>query len=85
MCELPSSLIRRAAVFVDDLAGAGHEAGDLLQAGLDFRLVGALEAVAPDAPHPRPGSPVVFKSVGQALWDLAAARLAWTVRTPAGA
>ncbi|MBP8305850.1 MAG: delta(1)-pyrroline-2-carboxylate reductase family protein [Burkholderiaceae bacterium] len=81
MCELPISLVRRAAVFVDDLAGAGHEAGDLLQAGLDFRAVTALETVAPDAPRARPGSPVVFKSVGQALWDLAAARLAWSMHT----
>ncbi|HPU52243.1 MAG TPA: delta(1)-pyrroline-2-carboxylate reductase family protein [Burkholderiaceae bacterium] len=82
MCELPGSLVRRATVFVDDLAGAGHEAGDLLQAGLDFGLVTALETVTADGPRPRPASPVVFKSVGQALWDLAAARLAWDLQDP---
>lgn len=76
MCELPAALLHRAAVYVDDVAGARHEAGDLLQAGLDWDAVTALESViAGDAVPPRRG-PVVFKSVGQALWDLAAARLA---------
>lgn len=78
MCELPASLVRRAVLYVDDLAGASHEAGDLLQAGTDFAEVRALENVPRDAPRPDPGRPVVFKSVGQALWDLAAARLAWS-------
>jgi ornithine cyclodeaminase len=77
MCELPAGLIRRAAVFVDDLAGAHHEAGDILQAGLDWSLVTGLErVVAGEVAAPSHG-PVVFKSVGQALWDLAAARLAF--------
>lgn len=85
MCELPGSLVRRAQVFVDDLPGARHEAGDILQAGLDWSRVTALEsvvagAVAPPAAAPaakHDDGPVVFKSVGQALWDLAAARLAY--------
>lgn len=78
MCELPAALIARAKLFVDDLAGARHEAGDLLQAGVDWASVTPLEAVvAGDAPRPE-GGPVVFKSVGQALWDLAACRLAWS-------
>jgi ornithine cyclodeaminase len=77
MCELPASLLQRAAVYVDDLGGARHEAGDLLQAGLDWSRVTALERViAREVPPPARG-PVVFKSVGQALWDLAAARLAF--------
>ena len=82
MCELPAELIRRAAVFVDDLAGAHHEAGDILQAGLDWSLVTALErVVAGEVAAPSHG-PVVFKSVGQALWDLAAARLAFEAHAP---
>ncbi len=77
MCELPGALVRRASVFVDDLEGAHHEAGDLLQAGLPWERVTALESVvAGEAPRPAHG-PIVFKSVGQALWDLAAARLAF--------
>lgn len=77
MCELPASLVRRAAVFVDDIDGARHEAGDLLQAGVDWGSVTALEAVADGSAAVPERGPIVFKSVGQALWDLAAARLAW--------
>lgn len=77
MCELPASLLERACVHVDDLAGARHEAGDLLQAGLDWARVTALEDVIAGAAPPPSTGPVVFKSVGQALWDLAAARLVY--------
>ncbi|MGE0804458.1 MAG: delta(1)-pyrroline-2-carboxylate reductase family protein [Burkholderiaceae bacterium] len=101
MCELPAALLQRAAVFVDDLPGARHEAGDLLQAGIDWRRVRSLEqhlfgteagtkaeAAAATAAGLETGSaaaagttantgPIVFKSVGHALWDLAASRLAW--------
>jgi len=76
MCELPTTLVRRARVVVDDRAGARHEAGDLLQAGVALDEVEALETVLAAAARPHDGRPVVFKSVGQALWDLAAARLA---------
>ena len=80
MCELPGALVRRSRVVVDTLEGAQHEAGDLSQAGVDWARVEALEAVSDDAPattraNMRPGT-TVFKSVGHALWDLAAARLA---------
>lgn len=78
MCELPAALVARAKLFVDDLAGARHEAGDLLQAGVDWATVTPLERViAGEAARPA-GGPIVFKSVGQALWDLAACRLAWS-------
>ncbi|MFP5462986.1 MAG: delta(1)-pyrroline-2-carboxylate reductase family protein [Gammaproteobacteria bacterium] len=76
MCELPAALLQRASVYVDDLAGARHEAGDLLQARMDWGRVTALEEVVAGAAAPPAHGPVVFKSVGQALWDLAAARLA---------
>jgi ornithine cyclodeaminase len=81
MCELPASLVRRARVVVDDPAGARHEAGDLLQAGLAPEDAEALEDVLAQPPVPRDERPIVFKSVGQALWDLAAARLALQTRT----
>ncbi len=79
MCELPARLLHRARVYVDDIDGARHEAGDLIQARIDWSTVTPLErVVAGSVAAPRPGAgPVVFKSVGQALWDLAAARLAW--------
>lgn len=74
--ELPGSLVRAARVYVDDREAAAAEAGDLLRAGLDTTAVTPLEHVV-DAPPSRVGSgPVVFKSVGHALFDLAAARLA---------
>ena len=78
MCELPAALLARAALFVDDLAGARHEAGDLLQASVDWATVTPLEQVVVGAVRPPVAGPVVFKSVGQALWDLAACRLAWS-------
>lgn len=87
MCELPAALLRRAAVYVDDLPGARHEAGDLLQAGVDWEHVVPIErhlfgGGEGGGEHAKTGTstpvgPVVFKSVGHALWDLAASRLAW--------
>jgi ornithine cyclodeaminase len=74
MAELPPELVLRSNVFVDTLEGAQAEAGDLIQAGVDWSRVTALEH-ALDMARPQRG-PIVFKSVGHALWDLAAARLA---------
>lgn len=75
MVELPPDLVRAAQVFVDDAAGAQAEAGDLLAAGLT-----GPQATLEDLVHGlRPaddGRTRVFKSVGCARWDLAAAALA---------
>lgn len=77
MVELDPALCRHCAdkgTIVLDTADARHEAGDLLQAGLDvaaFRTLGEVMA--------GPGlarGPVLFKSCGWAGWDLAAARAA---------
>ncbi len=82
MVELPAPLVARALVVVDDLEGAREEAGDLLAAE-DVGAFDWQEAVALEDAFSRPerfgGSdgPVVFESVGHALWDLAAARLAF--------
>ena len=59
-----------------DTADATHEAGDLIQAGLDAASFPSLRQVL-DAPRGRSG-PVLFKSCGWAGWDLAAARAALT-------
>lgn len=75
MAELPAELLQRRRIMVDYLPGAKHEAGDLLQAGIDWSRVEELQA----ALHPgvnRAGGAWVFKSVGHASWDLAAARVA---------
>ncbi len=79
MVEFPAALLRERIIVVDDLPGAHHEAGDLIQAGVDWNQVHSINdilsgqvagAVSLHSPLP------VFKTVGQAAWDLAAARVA---------
>ncbi len=74
MSELPPSLMHRAFVVVDTLAACRTEAGDLIKAGVDWDAVHELgvDTCAPADADSRP-RPIVFKSVGCALWDLAAA------------
>ncbi|WP_337870602.1 delta(1)-pyrroline-2-carboxylate reductase family protein [Meiothermus sp.] len=74
MAEIAPEVVRQAQLYVDTLEGAKAEAGDLLQAGVDWNQVCPLH-LALHQPRPAAGI-VLFKSVGHALWDLAAARLA---------
>jgi ornithine cyclodeaminase len=92
MVELSARLCQHAAAHgtvVVDTADAVHEAGDLLQAGLDVSRFDTLAQVVrrlPVGDGPArctraasvPRGPVLFKSCGWAGWDLAAARLAAT-------
>lgn len=75
MVEIDPALVRgiaRRGRIVLDSAAARHEAGDLIGAGIATDAVPTLV----DLP-PRPtAGPVLFKSCGSALWDLAAARCA---------
>jgi 1-piperideine-2-carboxylate/1-pyrroline-2-carboxylate reductase [NAD(P)H] len=67
--ELPASLIARSRLHVDCMAGAHHEAGELLRANVDWSQVQALdqhEHWVRDRTRP-----AVVKSVGSAAWDLA--------------
>ncbi|MBC7469048.1 MAG: delta(1)-pyrroline-2-carboxylate reductase family protein [Ramlibacter sp.] len=78
MVELDPALCRHFAdhgSIVVDTPDARHEAGDLLQAGLDVSRYQDLRAVVLDPGSSSPG-PVLFKSCGWAGWDLAAARCA---------
>jgi ornithine cyclodeaminase len=78
MLELAPEWCRHVAAhgrIVLDSRDADHEAGDLLQAGLDVAALPALADVVAAGDAPRRG-PVLFKSCGWAGWDLAAARLA---------
>ncbi len=76
MAELSPALVRACpTIVVDSLANATHEAGDLLQAEVDFARVAELSQAAA-LPPGHPGA-VLLKTVGHALWDLAAAELAW--------
>jgi ornithine cyclodeaminase len=61
---------------VVDTRDADHEAGDLLQAGLDIALFPCLQDLIRGqvAWNPAASGPVFFKSCGWAGWDLAAAR-----------
>ena len=59
---------------VVDTPEAVHEAGDLIQAGLDVASFPTLRDVL--VPAPGKHGPVLFKSCGWAGWDLAAARAA---------
>ncbi len=78
--ELPPALISRSTVVVDTTEGAREEAGDLLQAETvgDFRWENATALEDALRWPERPGGAVVFESVGHALWDLAAARTAFS-------
>lgn len=81
MVELAPELCRHMAqegTVVVDTRDADHEAGDLLQAGLDVTGYATLGDVLREKTN-RPvqvAGPVLFKSCGWAGWDLAAARLA---------
>jgi ornithine cyclodeaminase/alanine dehydrogenase-like protein (mu-crystallin family) len=74
MAEIPPALARARRVVVDDLHGARDEAGDLLQAGIDWQQV--LELADCLDHRPDAGAGFVLKTVGHATWDLAAARVA---------
>src|SRR5699024_5350420 len=80
MAELSPALIASGRVVVDSLEGAQSEAGHLIQAvaagAFDWREARLLAAVI-DGDVAGAG-PLLFESVGHSLWDLAAARLAFS-------
>jgi ornithine cyclodeaminase len=71
MVELPGALLSDAFVVVDDVEAAAAEAGDLIRVGRrpDATLTDLLEGTA----GPAVGQTTVFKSVGIASQDVAAA------------
>jgi 1-piperideine-2-carboxylate/1-pyrroline-2-carboxylate reductase [NAD(P)H] len=73
LAEIGARTLADSQLFVDDPAGALHEAGDYLQAGVDWARVRSLADLLASEP---PAGAAVFKSVGCAAWDLAAARCA---------
>ncbi len=76
MAELPPGLLAESTVVVDTLEGVKEEAGDLIQAEasgvLSWTSLVQLEDLLDQGGLPY--GPIIFKSVGHALWDLAAAR-----------
>ncbi|HUF14797.1 MAG TPA: ornithine cyclodeaminase [Acidimicrobiia bacterium] len=74
MAELNPELLERAFVVVDDVEAAAAEAGDLIQAGLEPNTT-MRDLIA--GTNPQIGEDVtVFKSVGIAAQDVAAAAMA---------
>lgn len=73
LAEIGARTLAGSHLFVDDPEGARHEAGDYLQADVDWSRVRSLSSLLDEGP---PAGPAVFKSVGCAAWDLAAARCA---------
>ncbi len=84
--ELCRTLHHRGRVVLD-AADARHEAGDLLQAGLDTDGMETLDSVIACEARAKATAgtvtPVLFKNCGWAGWDLAAARLASAHRSGA--
>jgi 1-piperideine-2-carboxylate/1-pyrroline-2-carboxylate reductase [NAD(P)H] len=77
MAELSPSVVQHFAqhgCIVVDTADAAHEAGDLIQAGIDISSCATLQNMVQQPPAQR--GLTLFKSCGWAGWDLSAARLA---------
>lgn len=86
MVELSPEFCRHFAEqgrIVVDTPEAEHEAGDLLQAGLEVVGMPTLTDVVLQGTATQKDLPVLFKSCGWAGWDLAAARLAMRVAATA--
>ncbi|MDB5907130.1 MAG: ornithine cyclodeaminase/mu-crystallin [Massilia sp.] len=77
--EIDARTVLASKLYVDDPAGASHEAGDFLLAGVDWKQVTSL-ADALGQPPVNAGQSIIFKTVGCAAWDLAAARVATEVQ-----
>lgn len=72
--EIGKETVDGSFLVVDDPVGAMHEAGDLIQARVEWASVSPLaKALAGEL---KPNAPILFKSVGCAAWDLAASRVA---------
>ncbi|KAA0890648.1 bifunctional Delta(1)-pyrroline-2-carboxylate/Delta(1)-piperideine-2-carboxylate reductase [Pusillimonas sp. ANT_WB101] len=74
LAEIGADTLSGSVLYIDDPAGGRHEAGDYIQANVDWNTVRSLDGALRDGPAE--GQPMVFKSVGCAAWDLAAARCA---------
>jgi ornithine cyclodeaminase/alanine dehydrogenase-like protein (mu-crystallin family) len=74
--ELDDETLRRARLYVDSREAAVREAGDVIAAGEPFAELG--EVVAGTRPgRQSPEEITLFKSVGVAVADVAAADLVW--------
>lgn len=74
MAEISPHTLAGSTLYVDEPSGAVHEAGDFIQAQVDWARVHSMAQAVQEGPVG--GAPVVFKTVGSAAWDLAAGRVA---------
>lgn len=82
LAEISALTLEGSVLYTDDLAGARHEAGDFIQAGIDWDRVIPLAAALANPPDLR--QPIVLKTVGCAAWDLASVRCAYAgIKHPA--
>ena len=74
MCELAPRLLRQATIYVDSVAPAAREAGDLLRAfgtsEAATRHVRAIGELVVKPPTERPSGRTIYKAVGNAGQDL---------------
>jgi ornithine cyclodeaminase len=89
--EMDSALVARAKLFVDSRTGATSEAGDVIipmkEGAIDAsHIAGELGEVAAGTRPGRtsPGEVTIFKSLGMAVEDVAAAHLAFTKASERG-
>lgn len=76
--EVDPALVRRAALFVDSRAAALQESGDVIPFGAEHIRAELGEVVAGTRPgRTSDGEVTLFKSLGQAVEDVAAAALAY--------
>lgn len=74
MAEIGSTTLQSSRLYVDEPTGARHEAGDYIQANVDWNGVCSIVQALQDGVDF--DQPAVYKTVGCAAWDLAAARAA---------
>lgn len=79
LAEIGTTTIQQSRLLVDDLAGARHEAGDFIQANVNWAEVQPLSAVIEAQAQDNSERAIVFKTVGCAAWDLAACRTAQAI------
>ncbi len=72
--EIGAATVRASRIYVDNMDAARLEAGDLIRAGVDWQQVQPLSRRLQETNFP--SDAVLFKTVGHAAWDLAAARVA---------
>lgn len=74
MAEYAPETVAASRLYIDDWSAGQHEAGDLIQAGADWNLVHPIARAIQSPPDRRQA--MLYKTVGSAAWDLAAARCA---------